>query len=193
MFWLSRRSIGPWSRCARVTRLHLCLCQARLRGEPKSPHSPRRRPSRNLDRGGGDSEAARSRPAARSRFRPTGRPCPNVRSCSGARARTGALSLGAAGHAASSGARSTGAGEFAAAASGGPASGSTARDHAPADHPRQRFAESRGASPHYGNSSGARPGQSPWPVSCRAYAAAPPGESGAGSRRLESGVNRTDG
>ena len=37
------------------------------------------------------------------------------------------------------------------------------------------------------------PGNPPAPVSCRACAAAPPGESGAGSRWLESGVNRSDG
>ena len=44
-----------------------------------------------------------------------------------------------------------------------PRARSTARDHAPADHPRQRLAESRGAGSRYGNSSRARPGQSPWP------------------------------
>ena len=49
-----------------------------------------------------------------------------------------------------------------AAASGGPAaSRTTARDDAPADHPRQRLAESRGAGSRYGNSSRKRPGQSP--------------------------------
>ena len=97
---------------------------AKVPASPPPPAAARNGPgcAGRPDRGAGDSEAARSRPAARSRFRPTGRPCPNVRSCSGARARTGALSLRAAGGAASSGARSTGAGEFAAAASGGPAS-----------------------------------------------------------------------
>ena len=37
------------------------------------------------------------------------------------------------------------------------------------------------------------PGNPPGPVSCRACAAAPAGESGAGSRWLESGVNRSNG
>ncbi len=160
---------------------------------PAPPPAPAAAPGRP-DRGAAGSQGARSRPAPSFRFRsrPTGRSCPSVRSCSSARARTGALRLRAARRAASSGARSTSAGECAA-ASGGPASRSTARDHAPADHPRQRLAESRGADSRSGNSSGARPGQSPGPVSCRACASAPPGEGGAGSRWLESGVNRSDG
>ena len=107
------------------------------------------------------------------------------------RARTGAPSLGAADGDTSSRARSTSAGESA--ASGGPASRSTARDHAPADHPRQRLAESRGAGSRCGNSSRTRPGQPLGPVSCRACAAAPPGESGAGSCGLEGGVSRSNG
>ena len=139
------------------------------------------------DRGAADSEAARSRPAARSRFRSTGRSDPSPS------ARTGAPSLRSAGRDASGGARPTGAGEFAAASGGPAAPRATARDDASADHPRQRFAQSRGAGSRYGNSSRKRPGQSLGPVSGRACAAAPPGESRAGSRWLESGVHRSNG
>ena len=51
----------------------------------------------------------------------------------------------------------------------------------------------RGAPVRVTETAPARGPGNPPAVSCRAYAAAPPGESGAGSRWLESGVNRTDG
>ena len=139
------------------------------------------------DRGAADSEAARSRPGARSRFRSTGRSYPSPS------ARTGALSLRSAGRDTSSGARPTGAGEFAAASGGPAAPRATARDHAPANHPRQRLAQSRGAGSRYGNSSRKRPGQFLGPISCRACAAAPRGEGRTGSRWLENGVHRSNG
>ena len=69
----------------------------------------------------------------------------------------------------------------------------TARDHAPANHPRQRLAQSRGAGSRYGNSSRKRPGQFLGPISCRACAAAPRGEGRTGSRWLENGVHRSNG
>ena len=86
---------------------------------------------------------------------------------------------------------------------------------APASSPPPRQAEPRPAQPRatmpppiipanaspnrgaagsrHGNSARERPGQSPGLVSCRACAAAPSGESGAGSRRLESGANCRNG
>ena len=100
--------------------------------------------------------------------------------------RIGARSLRSAGRDTSSGARSTGAGESAAASGGPVAPRPSACDHAPADHPRQRLAESRGAGARYGNSSRTRRGQSPGPVSCRAGASAASGEGRTGGRGLES-------
>ena len=113
--------------------------------------------------------------------------CPNVR------ARAGASALRCAGAPQGSGRAGSTSAAIRRRASGGAASRTTACDDAPADHPRERLAEPWGPGSRHGNGSRERPGQSPGPVSCHAYAAAPAGESGAGSRWLESGADRRDG
>ena len=141
------------------------------------------RPARGAadSRGAADPEGSRSRPGVR------------ARSCAQTdRVRTGAPGLGSAGGDATGGARPTGAAEFAA-ASGGGAFPAAACDDAPADYPLQRLAESRGPGSRHGNGSRERPGQSAGPVSCRARAAAPPGETGAGSGARETGAGRRNG
>ncbi len=159
---------------------------------PASPPAPvpARRPS-CADRGGpscanrGANDPEGARGANRSGFRPSidSRPTICVRACSlGRRCADDA----------SGGACPTGARKFAA-ASGGASSRTTARGNASADHSRQRLAEPWGSGSRYGNRSRARPGQFLGPVSCRACAAAPRGEIGAGGRRLEGGASRRGG